>query len=118
MILMSALCLYCITHLWTGPKQRTWIITAAMYGGMVLMHIPFLVNGWTTAGTPATFTGHHSGHQTVLYQNGDIDLGMVGLMLLSLIQVWISLGVLRAHRDEGAAIRETSTREGAEIPSS
>jgi hypothetical protein len=59
MVSMALACLPCAWHLWRHPTPRTWGLTAAVDGGMLLLHAQMLSTAPHHAhgGNPLMWTG-------------------------------------------------------------
>jgi hypothetical protein len=84
MTVMATACLVCAWHLWRHPSRTVWIASAAMYGGMCLLHLPLAVQG---SGNHAMHGGHTAGtHEIPIALMSTFAIAQVFLAITAVVR--------------------------------
>ncbi len=79
MTVMATACLVCAWHLWRHPSRTVWIVSAGMYAGMCLLHLPLVVQ----------VSGHHAMHGA--HMDGEHVTPIALLSALAIMQVLLAI---------------------------
>jgi hypothetical protein len=113
LVVMALGCVWCAWHLWRSASARAWVLSLAMYLGMVLTHELVLMAPAAALGSPdqsmTAASGHH--HMDAMAQHGGGRIAnFIGSTSGALMWVLVAVTVL------GSAW--TLSRAGGETTSS